>query len=289
MRPTIAILAAVLAGTAAAEPAVIAEGVAFPEGPVVVDGALLFAEYGAHKVSRWEDGTLSVFWEDDGCGPSAVVPMAGGYAVTCYDSGEMVVISEAGETVARHAADADGGALVGPNDATPDGRGGIYFTTSGPWESAPIVGRVLHLSAEGEVTTLADDLHYANGIALSADGARLLVAESEAGRVISFAVGEDGALSDRRLFVRLTDLGEAPGAYPDGLKLGEDGTLHIGLFSAGRVLSVSPEGALVGTLEVPSPSAPNLAIAPDGTVYVMAVDDPATPPYPGKVYAVTAD
>jgi hypothetical protein len=43
----------------------------------------------------------------------------------------------------------------------------------------------------------------------------------------------------------------------------------------------------VRKLEVPSPAAPNLAFGPDGkTIYVMAVDDPANPPYHGKVYAI---
>ena len=59
---------------------------------------------------------------------------------------------------------------MGPNDATSDGNGGAYLTASGPWESGPIVGKVYHLAASGALTPVADDLHYANGIQLSADG-----------------------------------------------------------------------------------------------------------------------
>jgi sugar lactone lactonase YvrE len=199
----------------------------------------------------------------------------------------MVQISASGQTVKSFGKDGAGGALVGPNDGTPDGNGGIYFTTSGPWESGPIVGRVLQLSADGTIRELANDLHYANGIALAPDGQRLYVNESEAGRVISFKVEADGTLSDRRLFVRLSSLGEPPEAYPDGLKFGPDGNLYVGLYSAGRVVAVDKEGKLVRKIEVPSAAAPNLTFSADGkTIFVMAVDDTSAAPYKGKVYSV---
>jgi len=259
----------------------------FPEGPVVKDGMLYYAQYGAHKVSRWDGTSTTVLWSKDGCGPSAVIAMGEGFAVTCYDSGEMVRISATGEMIDAQAKDSAGGALVGPNDGTPDGKGGIYFTTSGPWESGPIVGRVLHMAPDGTIGELANDLHYANGVALAPDGQRLYVNESEAGRVISFKIEADGTLSDRRLFVRLTALKEPAEAYPDGIKFGPDGNLYIGLYSAGRIVVVDKDGKLVRKIEVPSAAAPNLTFSEDGkTIYVTAVDDTSAAPYKGKVYAV---
>jgi gluconolactonase len=215
------------------------------------------------------------------------MPFAGGWLVTCYDNGTLVQIDTAGETERVWDEASTGAALVGPNDATTDGRGGAYVTASGPWESGPIVGKVYHLTADGALTAVADDLHYANGIQLSADGKLLYVNESEAGRVITFAVQEDGSLADRRLFVRLTSLEEAADAYPDGIKLGPDGNLYIGQYSAGRILVVDKDGKLVRKIEVPSAAAPNLTFSADGkTVYVMAVDEKSAAPYKGKVYAV---
>lgn len=271
----------------AADTRVIISDAAFPEGPTVANGKLLFAEYGAHKVSQWDGSKVSTLWSQDGCGPSAVVPMGANFAITCYDSGQLVTISAEGKTITAYGSDEGGSPLVGPNDGTPDGRGGVFFTTSGPWESAPIVGRVLHLSGDGKIRSLADDLHYANGIVLSEKRQVLYVNESEAGRVITFQVSRDGTLSNRRLFVRLTALEEPVGAYPDGLKLGPDGNLYIGQYSAGRILVVDEDGKLQRKIEVPSPAAPNLAFSQDGkTIYVMAVDDTTNAPYRGKVYAV---
>ena len=271
----------------AAGPVVINGDVSFPEGPVMSDGTLLYVEYGAHKVDRWDGTANSVFWQQDGCGPSAIVPFADGFAITCYDSGQMVQISKQGKTVAAFAKDDAGGPLVGPNDGTPDGKGGIYFTASGPWEAGPIVGRVLHMSPDGRIHEVANALHYANGVALAPDGQRLFVNESEAGRIISFKVEPDGSLSDRRLFVRLYQSGEAADAYPDGIKFGPDGHLYVGEYSAARILRLDAEGKTLKVFTVPSAASPNFTFSPDGkTIYVMAVDDKSAAPYKGKVYAI---
>jgi sugar lactone lactonase YvrE len=282
------LLAAVLALPAAAGEATIIDGDAsFPEGPYWLDGKLYYVEYGGHTIETWDGAASTVLWKEDGCGPSAVMPFGDGFLVTCYDSGKLAAVSKDGKTTKTWDADSTGAPLVGPNDLTADGQGGAYVTASGPWESGPIVGKVLRLSADGTLAPAADDLHYANGVARSADGKLLYVNESEAGRVITFAVGPDGTLSDRRLFVRLTALDEPVGAYPDGIKLGPDGNLYVGQYSAGRVLVVTPAGELVRKIEVPSAAAPNLAFGPDGkTIYVTAVDDTANAPYKGKVYAV---
>lgn len=260
----------------------------FPEGPVVTaDGMLYYVEYAGHTVMRWDGKENVQVWKQDGCGPSAVIPMGDNFAITCYDSGKLAVITRDGKDVASYDKDESGGPLVGPNDGAPDGEGGVYFTTSGPWESGPIVGRVIHASADGKLTEVANDLHYANGIAFGMDQ-RLYVNESEAGRVISFAVGKDGTLSDRRLFVRLYTLDEPADAYPDGIKLGPGGNFYIGEYSAGNILVVSPEGKLVKKYMVPSKASPNMTFSDDGkTMYVMAVDNKDGAPYEGKVYAVT--
>jgi gluconolactonase len=274
---------------AAAEAKVINDKAAFPEGPAFIDGKLHYVEYGGHTIDVWDGTTNTVLWKSEGCGPSAVLPLGSGdLVVTCYDNGTIARVSRDGKTVATYDRDKDGGTLQGPNDLAADGKGGVYFTASGPWESAPIVGKVFHLTDDGTLTEVANDLHYANGIVLGADG-RLYINESEAGRVISFAVAEDGSLSDRRLFVRVAVVDEPSGvgAYPDGIKLGPDGNFYIGQYSKGRIVVVDKEGKFVNAIEVPSPTAPNLAFSPDGkAIYVMSVDDTANAPYWGKVYEV---
>jgi sugar lactone lactonase YvrE len=264
---------------------------AFPEGPLWHDGRLYYVEYGGHTIMAYDGEQSEKVWEQEGCGPSAVVALPGGdFLVTCYDSGEVVKVSAEGETVAAYKEDQSGSAFLGPNDFAVDDRGGAYFTASGPWESAPIVGKIHYIDPDGRIRMVADDLHYANGLALSPDGDTLYAAESEAGRVIQFQVGEDGGLSDRRLFVRVgqVDPESGPWAYPDGLEVDSRGNLYIGQYSSGRVLAVDPEGNLLDVHQVPSPAAPNLVLGPDeATMYVTAVDETAEAPYWGKVYKLS--
>jgi gluconolactonase len=301
MRRLIIALIAGLAATAAyaGETKVIVSDALFPEGPLMKDGVLYFVEYGGHRIRTWDGNETKLFWSQDGCGPSAIVELGANYAVTCYDRGQMAVVSPEGKTLSLHGKDDVGGVLVGPNDATPDGKGGIYFTASGPWESGPIVGRVLHMTADGKITEAANNLHYANGLTRSADGSLLYVNESEAGRVITFKIGADGSLSDRRLFTRLYQLENDIAAYPDGIKLGPDGNLYVGHYfgtdanlypgnyHAGKIAVLNTSGKLLRMIEVPSPGSPNLTFSADGkTLYVMAVDDTSGAPYKGKVYAL---
>lgn len=258
----------------------------FPEGPVMSAGKLLYVEYAGHVVTVWDGKSNTQLWKQDGCGPSAIVPLGDNFGITCYDSGQLVVISPDGKTVKSYDKDASGAALLGPNDGTPDGKGGTYFTLSGPWEAGPIVGRVVHLAADGALTEVANNLHYANGIVRGADG-RLYVNESEAGRTISFAIDSDGSLSDRRLFMRYYQLGEPADVYPDGIKLGPNGNFFVGEYSAGAILEVMPDGKLKNKYVVPSAASPNMTFSDDGkTMYVMAVDNKSGAPYEGKVYAL---
>jgi len=278
-------------GIACAQDAVVIDDDAgFPEGPFVEGGVLYYTEYGAHTISTWDGSKLATLWTQEGCGPSAVQRFGEGFLVTCYDSGTLALVAADGKSAKAIDKDDGGNPLLGPNDIALDGNGGAYVTASGPWDAAPIVGTVMHVALDGTAKVVADDLHYANGVALSADGAMLFVVEHYANRVIRFTVNADGSLSDRRMFIRLSDLDEPADALPDGIKLGPDGNMYIGLYSAGRIVVVDPEGKLIRKIEVPSATAPNLAFSEDGkTLFVMAVDDIANPPYKGKVYSIALE
>ncbi|MBZ9805032.1 SMP-30/gluconolactonase/LRE family protein [Mesorhizobium sp. ES1-6] len=144
------------------------------------------------------------------------------------DDGTIVLTDKAGKTKVVVDHDDEGNKLLGPNDIALDGKGGAYLSLSGPWEPEPIVGKIVHVSADGKVKVVAKDIHYANGLTLSKDGKLLYVNESEANRLIQFNVADDATLTERKLFLRLYELGEPPSAYPDGVKLGPDGNLYIG-------------------------------------------------------------
>lgn len=98
-------------------------------------------------------------------------------------------------------------------------------------------------------------------------------------------------LSDRRLTLRVAavDPESGPGAYPNELKIGPGGNLWIGQFSSGRIVVAEADGTLVRVVETPGETAPNLAFAPDGGIYVMTVDQTNAAPYRGRVLHLPLD
>jgi sugar lactone lactonase YvrE len=275
--------------TAAAEIEVIAKDVRFPEGPLWAEGALHFVEYGGHTILRVEaDGSLARIWERPGCGPAALAMAGPDLLVTCYDENTLVRLTPAGETLQVYDRDAEGVAFVGPNDFVADAGGGVFMSASGPWETAPIVGKILYRAPDGSLRTVADDLHYANGLALSPDGKTLYCSETYAHRIVAFTVGAGGALSERREFARVDAIaGGGPPLAPDGLKTDARGRLYIALYEGGQVLVADPSGKLLATIDPPAPNVSNVGFGADASVlYVTGVLDAAAAPWPGEVYRI---
>jgi gluconolactonase len=268
----------------------------FAEGPLWYHDKLYYVEYDRSAVMTWDGAKNAVFWSKKGCGPSAVIATAGGeFLTTCYDSGTIGRISADGQDLPPYAHDKDGNPFVGPNDFAPDRHGGIYFTCYGTAPGPVIDGKIFYLAPDGTITQKTADVHSANGIVVSNDGATLYAIETEEHRLIQFKIGADASLSDRRVFLNLDDLTHnVAHIYPDGVKIDSKGQLYIGQNPrdvhaplAGTVFVVDAAGKLLRTLKLPSPGVPNLALSPDEkTVYVMALDQLDQSPYRGKVYAI---
>jgi gluconolactonase len=129
----------------AADTKVINSDAWFAEGPVWYQNQLYYVEYGRGTVMTWDGKENHVFWKQDGCGPSAVLPTSDGeFVVTCYDSNSIGRISADGKTLPAYDKDSDGHPFVGPNDFAPDKDGGIYFTGSGKGWSPDRCFGVLH-------------------------------------------------------------------------------------------------------------------------------------------------
>ena len=97
--------------------------------------------------------------------------------------------------------------------------------------------------------------------------------------------GKDHALTDRRLFLRVGQVDEASGpyGYPDGLEIGPDGNLWIAFYSQGRLVAVDDQATFVDAVDVPGKTSPNITFGPDGTLYVVTVDQTDAAPYAGRV------
>ena len=267
----------------------------YPEGPVWRDGKLLFVEYGGPGVKIWDGKAVSTYWNGGQCGPSGLIAYRHDHLlVACYDANTLVELDEHGKALRTIDKDSAGRPFIGPNDFAADRAGGIYFSASGVYDvKAPITGTVLYLSAQGQLTEVANTIHYSNGLTLSKDGKSLLVSEDLAGRILAFQIEADGKLGARTVWARLRDLAPPTpheDAYngPDGLKLGPDGNYYIAQNGSGRVLVVSEDKQLLRTITVPTPYVTNMAFgAGANEVFVTGVFDPWKAPFPGVVYRWT--
>ncbi len=264
----------------------------YPEGPLSQGDRLYFAEMGVDRVSMVEDGALRAFFTERGCGPTAISPYGeDGYLVLCHLGRRAVAVSRAGKEIRRWDADASGNALMGPNDASSDGRGGVYFSDSGVFsKDTEPHGRVLHLAPDGVLRGVADALWYPNGVHVDDAIGQLYVSEHMAGRVVRFEIHADGALGPSNTFVRSADA-ERSDRYdthygetgPDGLEIGPNGELYVVVYGEGRVLRFGRNGAYRGAIELPTRFATNITFLADGTAATTGSFTNTQPPFRGEV------
>jgi sugar lactone lactonase YvrE len=250
----------------------------YPEGPLVDGDFLYYAEMGGDRVMRWDGAENRAVWSRKGCGPTSVSRADdGALNVLCHREEALVRISPAGETLKVVDRDEEGLTFRTPNASVNDGKGGVYFSSSGSFSpSAASEGAVLYLDRNDRLRRLAEGIHYANGVALSPDGKTLYVSEHLSRNLLAFDVAADGTLSGQKVFVALDDLvGTEPGRSwevgPDGLAVDRQGNLFVAEYGAGRFLVIDPGGALLGTVAVPEPYITGLALSPDeGRIFITA-------------------
>ena len=133
--------------------------------------------------------------------------------------------------------------LNSPNDLWVDPKGGVYFSDPryGATDDQEIDGyHVYYVTPDRTaVRQVTDDLVRPNGIIGTPDGSRVYVADHGAGRTYVYAAADDGALTDKRLFVN-------QGA--DGMTMDERGNVYL---TGEDVTVFSPAGELIGSIAVP--------------------------------------
>jgi len=142
------------------------------------------------------------------------------------------------------------------NDMTVDEAGRAYIGNFG-WDdttSDRIESTEIHcIEPDGRVSVAATDLVFPNGMAISADGATFLVAETFAARISAFDRADDGTLSNRRTWASFTS--EQPASLaavcasgvplPDGIAFDAEGALWIGDAGGRGALRVAEGGEIL--------------------------------------------
>lgn len=156
----------------------------------------------------------------------------------------------------------------GVNDLVFDEKGGLYFTDAAGSSAINPIGRVFYLppGPDAKVELFADNLAYPNGIALSANGQRVYIAEFAKKRIVS-KPSKNAKKSPEMPFVFCRLEG---GIGPDGMAVDSDGNLYVAEFFAGEIVIFDADGFKYGALRMPKEAGPmvtNLAIH-EGYLYV---------------------
>lgn len=283
--------ALVLVGCAHAE--VLDAKASYPEGALWRDGKIFYTEMGADQVSYIDGGEKRVFWRERNCGPTSLAPWGDKLLVLCHRGAELVALGADG-VARRWDSDDDAIPLQDPNDSSSDGRGGVYISDPGVFSmEARTSGAIVYLAPDGALRRVADRLRYPNGVFVDRAQNALYVDEHLARRVWRFPILEDGRLGPGEVFADLNVLtrrvGDYPEAGPDGLERGPDGDLYVCLYGEGRIIRLSPEGRLLGSIPVATPYLTNIAFGPDGAAYVTGAFENIAPPLRGQVERLTPE
>jgi sugar lactone lactonase YvrE len=133
------------------------------------------------------------------------------------------------------------------DDMIVDGLGRAYVGDLGfdlpPPPDRGAVGRIILVTPEGKARIVADELRFPNGIAVSADNRRLVVAEMDGACLADYDIGADGSLHFRRRFGTMKS--------PDGICLDREGAVWVASFDEDAFIRLDRDGREQQRIKVP--------------------------------------
>lgn len=240
----------------------VAEGLRFPEGPVVLaNGDVLVVEIEGHTVARVSpDGTAVRYPVAPGPNGMAIGPDSAAYV--CTDGGlkfdendgirfpiamaddwaggriqRLDLASGAATTLFE---EVEGNKIISLNDIVFDATGSCYVVDTA-------MGLLYYADPlAGTIAVVERDIQAPNGMGLSPDGKTLYVSETFSGNLLRWDVTAPGVLANR---VQHWSSGGEHGF--DGLSIDGQGNVCVASLAASGVTVISPEGEKIGFCKLP--------------------------------------
>jgi len=236
----------------------IADGLGFPEGPVVMaDGSVIVVEIAASRVSRCWGGHSGDARRETICeiggGPNGAAIGPDGALYICNNGGMDLKVMQSAYgpgsegrierldlgtgKVERVYEACDGVAFESPNDIVFDGDGRMWFTDLGKSYNHihTASGLFTALSDGTSITAINRDALSYNGVGLSPDGSIVYVADTLKARLYRYARTVEPQ--------RPTWVASAPGDVMfDSMAVTAAGNICVGTLLEGGITTVTPEG-----------------------------------------------
>lgn len=250
----------------------IATGFQFVEGPLWMNGALLFSDIAAGKIYQWKPGASSATsFLDPSYNSNGLTLDNEGNLVFCQMGYRRVVRMDSAGKFVPLASSYEGKKFNSPNDLVVKSDGSIFFTDPDYNVPGGIQNKELtfcgiyRISPGGDVELLDSTLQEPNGICFSPDETKLYVNDSGRRIIYVWDVVDDSTIQNKTEFARMaTTDGNA-----DGMKADSAGNI----FSTGPlgVWVFSPSGTVLDTILVPeTPSNCNWGEEDGKTLYITA-------------------
>ena len=270
---------------------VLVSGYDSPEGPAFDRaGNLFFVNWLSSSIVKLTPDRAASKWFNTGGIPAGLAFHRDG-SLYVADEGDEIhgvlrVTPHGGATILVN--EYEGRRLNGANDLVFDRDGVLYF--SDPWRSSAEnpIGGFYRFFPDGRLERIDHGLAFPNGVAISADGSAVYLAETYRNRILRYPLRVDGGVGAREEFAALP--GE-PG--PDGMAFDAAGNLYVAHFGGGKVAVFDPSGHVVEEIRVPGARVTNVAFGgPDrktlvitevetGSVYRVQRDVPGQPLFGG--------
>jgi gluconolactonase len=263
----------------------IADGLGFPEGPVMLpDGGMLVVEIARGCITRiGRDGRKHVLARPGG-GPNGAAFGPDGFLYVCNsggfswrnDDGRLIpsgqaadysggrierVDIETGKVEAIYTA-CDGFPLKGPNDIVFDRDGGFYFTDHGKRRPREVdLGGLFYAKTDGSlIREIVQPMIMPNGVGLSPDERTVYVAETRTGHLWGFDIVAPGVLQRGPPHENGGRHLAGPAGYTsfDSLAVERCGNICVASLVLGGINVIAPDGAFVGFVPMPDPICTNI-------------------------------
>ena len=232
---------------------IVAEGLAFPEGPVVMaDGSVIVVELAAGRITRcWNGRTETICAIGGGPNGAAIGPDGALYicnnggldpvkfqnAQGAGHEGRVERVDLATGRFERIYDSCEGIALEAPNDIIFDADGRIWFTDLGKTHDSIRTASGLFSALPDGSSIAAINRHAVsyNGVGLSPDDAHIYVADTHQGRLWRY----DRAVETQRP----TWVATAPGPVGfDSLAVTAAGNVCVATLYGGGISTITPQG-----------------------------------------------
>ncbi|GAA5113929.1 SMP-30/gluconolactonase/LRE family protein [Pseudonocardia adelaidensis] len=233
-------------------PRVVLEGYSYLECPRWHEDRLWVSDFYTNQVVATDGRGGAEVVADVPGQPSGIGFLPDGRALIVRD--HRLLVRDGSGRLEEHA-DLSGAVTGVLNDMLVDDHGRAYVGNFGfdLMGGAPLRYTTLtRVDLDGTVTTVAEDLGFPNGMVLL-PGRVLVVAETFAGRLTAFDVGDDGELHGRRVWAQFgeppqtEDVGEAVTLLevaPDGICADAEGSIWVADALHNRVLRVREGGEI---------------------------------------------